>query len=563
MSATDYFQRNCWISHRVRRPLRRRRDPLDGRRPHRVRDRLPAPRLEVPGRHRPLPRPRRRRSCRTTSKRKILWDNAVDLYRFPEGYLPPPRPDGREPMTRDRTTRGRPSTTTRSSDAYPPRARVLRHRVARAARGDRAHAARSGCAARADGGGEGAVLRATLGTTPASTRARSDSLDDLWRAPVVHRRRHPQEHRRAPAVGRLPGRHPGRRAARADARVHVGRHHRASRVRPSTRSGTARSAALLTARALYMQGIRPGDVVLNSWAYGTHNGAFDLRRGAAPLAQLRRAHHEHRQRHEQRAPGASSRSSTARPRSSPPATTCCASPTSRGRWATTRRPTSTSRALPNIGDRELLESTFGVECFNSYGFHEVQWVSVECPAHDGLHIFEDAFVVQIVDPETGEPLPDGELGSICITELYKTGSPQFRYNIMDLSHAVPARAVRVRELAAQDGAVRRPRRQHGEAARRQRVAGGRRRDRARGRRAPRPTTSCARCATSNRDELIVSVASDGDPSQFGRAREARSRRSSRTASASRIAVEVVAPGALDEWTEVGTSPKLKRFRDDR
>ena len=95
------------------------------------------------------------------------------------------------------------------------------------------------------------------------------------------------------------------------------------------------------------------------------------------------------------------------------------------------------RALPNIGDRELLEQTFGVECFNSYGFHEVQWVSVECPAHDGLHIFEDAFVVQIVDPETGEPLPDGELGSICITELYKTGSPQFRYNIMDLSYLYP------------------------------------------------------------------------------------------------------------------------------
>ena len=39
--------------------------------------------------------------------------------------------------------------------------------------------------------------------------------------------------------------------------------------------------AILTARALYMQGIRPGDVVLNSWAYGTHNGAWIVRRGAA------------------------------------------------------------------------------------------------------------------------------------------------------------------------------------------------------------------------------------------------------------------------------------------
>ena len=64
-------------------------------------------------------------------------------------------------------------------------------------------------------------------------------------------------------------------------------------------------------------------------------------------------------------------------------------------------------------------------------------MAIECGAHDGLHIFEDAFVVQVVDPETGEPQPDGQLGSLCITELYKTGSPQFRYNIMDLSSLYP------------------------------------------------------------------------------------------------------------------------------
>ena len=52
---------------------------------------------------------------------------------------------------------------------------------------------------------------------------------------------------------------------------------------------------------------------------------------------------------------------------------------------------------------ELLEETFGLEFFASYGFHEVQTVAVECPAHDGLHIFEDAFIVQVVDPETGSP----------------------------------------------------------------------------------------------------------------------------------------------------------------
>src|SRR4029078_10693480 len=77
------------------------------------------------------------------------------------------------------------------------------------------------------------------------------------------------------------------------------------------------------------------------------------------------------------------------------------------------------------------------ETYKSYGFHEVQWAAIECEVHDGLHVFEDAFILHIVHPEPGEPLPDGELGALCITELYKTGSPQFRYNIMDLSALYP------------------------------------------------------------------------------------------------------------------------------
>ena len=60
-------------------------------------------------------------------------------------------------------------------------------------------------------------------------------------------------------------------------------------------------------------------------------------------------------------------------------------------------------------------------------------MSVECPARQGLHVFEDAFVVQIVDPDSDTPVPDGEPGSLCVTEIYKTGSPQFRYDIQDLS----------------------------------------------------------------------------------------------------------------------------------
>ena len=319
--------------------------------------------------------------------------------------------------------------------------------------------------------------------------------------------------------------------------------------------------ALLTARALYMQGIRPGDVVLNSWAYGT----------------------------------TTARSCSTRP--------CTVGSTASSLTTGTGNVTSSERqvelaieyqaaailttgdyllrladvaremgydpatdfklhALPNIGDRALLESTFGVECFDSYGFHEVQWVSVECPAHDGLHIFEDAFVVQIVDPETGEPLPDGELG----VDLHHRAL-QDREPAIPLQHhgpvvPLPARAVRVRELAAQDGPVRGPRRQHGEAARRERLARGRRRARARGRRASTPdwfVRAVRRRRPRRADRSRWSASATRPPSRRSPT-AVETRLKDRLGV--RIAVEVVAPGALDAWTEVDVSPKLKRFRDD-
>ena len=70
--------------------------------------------------------------------------------------------------------------------------------------------------------------------------------------------------------------------------------------RPTLYTAWDREAgAILMARALYMQGIRPGDVVLNAWAYSTHNGAFAIDEALYKLAQLRRPHDRHGQRHEQ------------------------------------------------------------------------------------------------------------------------------------------------------------------------------------------------------------------------------------------------------------------------
>src|SRR5580700_9963800 len=193
---------------------------------------------------------------------------------------------------------------------------------------------------------------------------------------------------------------------------------------------------VLFARQLYMQGVRPGDVVLNSWAYGLHNGAFSYDESlhqwlncVVLTTSTGNVTSSERQVELAIAYGAAAILTTgdyllrladvARELGYDP------------------RADLALKAIPNIGDRALLEETFGAEYFDTYGFHEVQTVAVECEAHDGLHIFEDAFVVQVLDPETSLPAPDGQLGSLCITELYKTGSPQFRYNIMDLAALHP------------------------------------------------------------------------------------------------------------------------------
>ncbi len=385
------------------------------------------------------------------------------------------------------------------------------------------------------------------------------TVDDLWRAPsytVDDIRRSIEDH---PPWGDYQGVTP-RDALTEPMRVFMSGG-TTGKSRPTFYTQWDREVgALLTARALYMQGIRPGDVVLNSWAYGTHNGAFAfdeaLHRWLDCVVVTT---------------GTGNVTSSERQVELAIEYEAAAILTTGDyllRLADVARAMGYDpavdfklHALPNIGDRALLESTFGVECFESYGFHEVQWVSVECPAHDGLHIFEDAFVVQIVDPESGEPRPDGELGAICITELYKTGSPQFRYNIMDLSFLYPPgqcacgswlrkmapfagrgdNMVKLRGVNVWPEAV-------GELA--LAVDG------------VAPDWFVRAVRRDGRDELLLSVVSPRDPSAFPAIAAAVETRLKDRLGV-RIAVEVVAPGTLDAWTEVDVSPKLKRFRDER
>ena len=82
-----------------------------------------------------------------------------------------------------------------------------------------------------------------------------------------------------------------------------------------------------------------------------------------------------------------------------------------------------------------VEDAFGVPAFDSYGLSEIigPGVSLECEAHSGLHIQEDHFYCEVIDPVTEEVLPEGEVGELIITTLTKEGMPMLRYRTRDLT----------------------------------------------------------------------------------------------------------------------------------
>jgi phenylacetate-CoA ligase len=85
--------------------------------------------------------------------------------------------------------------------------------------------------------------------------------------------------------------------------------------------------------------------------------------------------------------------------------------------------------------RERIEKDLGIEAFDVYGLTELcgPGVSIECSEHNGLHIAEDHFIVETIDPDTGEVLTAGEEGELVFTTLSKTGLPMLRYRTRDIS----------------------------------------------------------------------------------------------------------------------------------
>lgn len=88
--------------------------------------------------------------------------------------------------------------------------------------------------------------------------------------------------------------------------------------------------------------------------------------------------------------------------------------------------------------RKFIQENTNVEAFDIYGLSEIAGPGVggECPAHAGIHIFEDHYYPEIVDPETGEPLPDGQEGELVLTTLSKRAMPILRYRTHDITKII-------------------------------------------------------------------------------------------------------------------------------
>jgi phenylacetate-CoA ligase len=91
--------------------------------------------------------------------------------------------------------------------------------------------------------------------------------------------------------------------------------------------------------------------------------------------------------------------------------------------------------------RKHIETHSGIEAFDIYGLSEIigPGVGCECRRHQGLHIFEDHFYPEIINPETGESLPDGSEGELVLTTLSKQAMPMIRYRTRDITSLLTGR----------------------------------------------------------------------------------------------------------------------------
>lgn len=199
------------------------------------------------------------------------------------------------------------------------------------------------------------------------------------------------------------------------------------------------SWANLVARCLYMVGLRKKDVFQNSSGYGMFTGGLGFQYGAERLGALT-------------VPAAAGNSKRQIKFITDFQTTALhAIPSYAIRLAEVFQeegidPTESSLKTLIIGaephtdeQRRKIERMLGVKAYNCFGMTEMNGpgVAFECLEQNGMHIWEDCYLVEIIDPETLQPLPDGEIGELVLTTLDRNMMPLIRYRTRDLTRIIP------------------------------------------------------------------------------------------------------------------------------
>ena len=194
------------------------------------------------------------------------------------------------------------------------------------------------------------------------------------------------------------------------------------------------------ARCLWMVGLRPDDVFQNSSGYGMFTGGLGFQYGAEKLGMLT-------------VPAAAGNTLRQLKFIKDFGTTALhAIPSYAARLfevmqeqgvdprRDTKLKTLVIGAEPHSEEtRRRIEDMLGVKAYNSFGMSEMcgPGVAFECPEQNGLHIWEDYYIVEIVDPETLEPVPDGEVGEMVLTTINREAMPLLRYRTRDLTRILP------------------------------------------------------------------------------------------------------------------------------
>ena len=211
--------------------------------------------------------------------------------------------------------------------------------------------------------------------------------------------------------------------------------------------------------------------------------------------------------------------------------------------------------------REEVQRRTNIRAVDIYGLSEVMGPGVAQEAgetQDGLHIWEDHFYPEIVDPVTGEVLPDGEEGELVFTSLTKQAMPVIRYRTRDLTPLLPGTAYPPFRRMAEDH---RPQRRHDDRARRQRLPHADRGAHPRRRRGWRRTTCACSPGPGRMDELTVRVeaSAEGLPERAAPGpRRATCRPRVKHRVGVTIRVEVLEPHALER-----SLGKARRIDDQR